>query len=147
MTQKEGNFICMVKGTRFSSRTHWFMDQNWISPVQRKWRHCPFTREERWYLLCFFPTKTSSGLQVSSFSKVNESQMFFEPCWHLTESQHHGNNSKEQNTSQVLVDLLSGAPGALLIIGVKVEMVCSRSGKFLHRQTHPAVTQDANRDW
>lgn len=97
---------------------------------------------------CFvFSTKNSSGLEVSSFSKVSESQMVFELCWHLTESQHHGNNSKEQNTSQVLVDLLSGAPGALLIIGVKVEMVRRRSGMFLHRQTHPAVRQDANREW
>lgn len=71
--------------------------------------------------------------KVSFFLRVTECQMVFELHWHLTEAWHHGNDPKEKNTSQVLVDLLSGAQGAFLNI-------CWGSDGWLQHQEAPALS-------
>lgn len=96
-------FLMRKKRTGFTVQETWINDKDWVSPVKinfKKNNTGPiYTRRE-----------------VSFLLRVTECQMVFELHWHLTESWHHGNGSKEKNTSQVLVDLLWGAQGAFLNI-------------------------------
>lgn len=101
---------------RFSTQKKFINDKDWICPVKRNLKNLPpFTKGERFLL---FPR-----------------WLIFELHWHLTESWHLGNNSKEKNTSQVLEDLLSGAQGAFLIIFVEVVMLTWANGKLLSSRT------------